>query len=75
MEWRHSVPRPASSPHRRQQGAGGCGVQTQPKPQAAAPIGGTGPPAGGINAIRHAESGLFGDEDEVDYPYVCDGDY
>ena len=25
--------------------------------------------------IRHAESGLFGDEDEVDYPYVCDGDY
>ena len=25
--------------------------------------------------IRHAESGLFGDEDEVDYPSVCGGDY
>ena len=26
MEWRHSVPRPASPPHWRQRGAGGCGV-------------------------------------------------
>ena len=25
--------------------------------------------------IRHAESGFFGDEDEVDYPFVWDGDY
>ena len=26
--------------------------------------------------IRHAESGLFRDEDEIDYyPHVCDGDY